>query len=96
MCVHKVRSPPGREAANSNDLPHLQEKVDYLRGKVNMPQVEEKNTESSLEILNNRIKESINTLSMYLSSRGEKKRRCDPGNSDGPLLSMQGEVVGMK
>ena len=59
--------------ANNNDLPYLQDKVEYLRNQINNLELEKTRCTNDVLTLNRRIDDLTETVNMYESSLNEKR-----------------------
>ena len=59
--------------ANNNELPYLQEKVEYFRNQINILELEKSKCTNDVLALNRRIDDLTETVSIYESSLNEKK-----------------------
>jgi prefoldin subunit 5 len=59
--------------ANNNELPYLQEKVEYFRNRINNLELEKTECTNDVLTLNRRIDDLTETVNMYESSLNEKR-----------------------
>ena len=59
--------------ANNNELPYLQEKVEYFRNRINNLELEKTKCTNDVLTLNRRIDDLTETVNMYDSSLNEKR-----------------------